>query len=281
MLFAIVLVLLVIATILFHIFSPWWFTPLASNWSNLDEALIITFWITGVAFVVLNLFMAFAVWKYRYDKDRRSEYEPENTRLELGLTVFTTVGVVGMLAPGLLAWFDYITVPDDAAVVEVIGQQWDWSYRFPGPDGVLGTTDARFFNVDNTFGLNPDDPYGKDDIVVQENELHLPVDQPYKVLLRSKDVLHNFYVPQFRAKMDMVPGLVSYLWFTPTKVGTYEIICAEYCGTSHSQMRGIVVIDERTEFQAWLDDQITGADLLAGIDGGGAAADLKVAELSQ
>lgn len=279
MLFAIVLVLLVIATILFHIFSPWWFTPLASNWSNLDEALIITFWITGVAFVVLNLFMAFAVWKYRYDKDRRAEYEPENTKLELGLTVFTTVGVVGMLAPGLLAWFDYITVPDDAAVVEVIGQQWDWSYRFPGADGVLGTTDARFFNVDNTFGLNPDDPYGKDDIVIQENELHLPVDQPYKVLLRSKDVLHNFYVPQFRAKMDMVPGLVSYLWFTPTKVGTYEIICAEYCGTGHSQMRGIVVIDEQTEFQAWLDDQITGADLLAGIDG--AAADLKVADLSQ
>lgn len=279
MLFAIVLVLLVIATVLFHIFSPWWFTPLASNWSNLDEALIITFWITGVAFVVLNLFMAFAVWKYRYDKDRRAEYEPENTRLELGLTVFTTVGVVGMLAPGLLAWFDYITVPDDAAVVEVIGQQWDWSYRFPGADGVLGTTDARFFNVDNTFGLNPEDPYGKDDIVIQENELHLPVDQPYKVLLRSKDVLHNFYVPQFRAKMDMVPGLVSYLWFTPTKVGTYEIICAEYCGTGHAQMRGIVVIDEQTEFQAWLDDQITGADLLAGIDG--AAADLKVADISQ
>lgn len=263
MLFAFVLILLVIGTVLFHIFSPWWFTPLASNWGNLDEALIITFWITGVVFVALNLFMAYCVWKYRYNKDRRAEYEPENTKLEIWLTVFTTIGVVGMLAPGLLAWLDYITVPDDAEVVEVIGEQWNWSFRFPGPDGILGTTDARFFNVDNTFGLNPEDPYAKDDIVIQENELHLPIDQPYKVLLRSKDVLHDFYVPQFRAKMDMVPGLVTYLWFTPTRTGTYEIICAEYCGRQHSEMRGFVVIEEDADFQAWLGDQLTGADILA------------------
>ncbi len=279
MLFAVVLVLLVIGTILFHIYSPWWFTPLASNWGNLDEALIITFWITGVVFVALNLFMAYAVWKYRYDKDRRAEYEPENTTLEVVLTVVTSIGVVGMLAPGLIAWLDYITVPEDAEVVEVIAQTWDWSYRFPGPDGVLGTTDARFFNVDNTFGLNPDDPYGQDDIVVQDNEVHLQIDQPYKVLLRSKDVLHDFYVPQFRAKMDMIPGLVSYLWFTPTKTGTYEVLCAEYCGTGHSEMRGYVVIDESEAFDEWLGEQLTGADFFAAAGTGEPT--ITAAELSQ
>jgi cytochrome c oxidase subunit 2 len=102
-----------------------------------------------------------------------------------------------MLAPGLFVWAKFVTVPKDAAVVEVVGQQWTWSYRFPGRDGVLGTTDARLITPDNPFGIDPKDPKGADDILVSTPELHLPVNKPVKVLLRSKDVNHQWAVAQF------------------------------------------------------------------------------------
>ena len=260
---AIAVFLLTVGSVAFHFLSPWWFTPLASNWGSIDDTIIITFWVTGVVLIALNLFMAFAIWRYRYRKDRRAEYEPENTKLEGWLVGLTTVGVVAMLAPGLIAWADFVSVPEEAHMFEVVGQQWSWSYRYPGRDGILGTTDNKHVDFDNPFGITPDDPYGQDDILVQSDEVHIPLDQPVKVLLRSLDVLHDFYVPQFRAKMDMVPGSVSYFWFTPTKVGSYEVLCAELCGQGHYAMRGIVVVDEETEFEAWLGEQSTFAQSMA------------------
>ena len=98
--------------------------------------------------------------------------------------------------------------------------------------------------VDNPFGMDPDDPAGKDDMLVADPKLHLLVNNPCKVLLRSKDVLHDFAVPQFRVKMDLVPGIVTYLWFTPTQTGKYEMLCEELCGVAHFAMRGRMVVDE-------------------------------------
>ena len=122
-----------------------------------------------------------------------------------------------MLAPGLVVWANFIHVPENAAVFEVIGQQWHWSYRFPGKDGVLGTVNSRFVSDANPFGMNPDDPNGQDDVLISSSEVHLPIGKPVKALLRSKDVLHDFAVAQLRVKMDMVPGMVPYIWFTPTR----------------------------------------------------------------
>jgi cytochrome c oxidase subunit 2 len=93
-------------------------------------------------------------------------YEPENKKLEGWLVVLTSVGVAAMLAPGLVVWAKFVDVPKDAAVVEVVGKQWYWSYRFPGADGVLGTDDARFISDKNPFGINPDDPHGQDDVLI-------------------------------------------------------------------------------------------------------------------
>jgi len=263
MAFAIAIILLVVGSVLFHFISPWWSTPIASNWGSIDDTILITFSITGVVFIVLGLFIAYAVIKYRYRPDRRSDYEPENTTLEHWLIGITSIGVIAMLAPGLIAWADYVKVPDNAAVVEAVGEQWTWTFRFPGKDGVLGTTDTRFINDDNPFGLNPDDPKGKDDILVDDTEVHLPIGVPVKFLLRSKDVLHDFYVPQFRAKMDLVPGLVTYLWFTPTRTGTFEILCAELCGVGHHVMRGTVVVEDQATFEAWRDGYQTFAQATA------------------
>jgi len=251
---AIVIVLLTIGSVIFHFVSPWQQTPIASNWGIIDDALTVTLWVCGAVFVALNLFLAYSIYKFRHREGSKAEYEPENDRLERRLTFWTAIGIIIMLAPGLRAWNEYITVPDDAMIVEAVGQQWQWSFRFPGNDGVLGGVATEHINADNPFGIDPGDPWGQDDILVEGGELHLPIDQPVKILLRSNDVLHNFYVPQFRAKMDLVPGTITYLWLTPTRTGTFEILCAEYCGVSHHLMRGYVVVDEQTAYEEWLSE---------------------------
>jgi cytochrome c oxidase subunit 2 len=111
------------------------------------------------------------------------------------------------------------------------------------------------------LGLNPNDPNGQDNILIVGDDLHVPVGKPVKVLLRSIDVVHDFYVPEFRAKMDLMPGLVTYFWFTPTRTGTFEILCAGFCGVGHAQMRGNVVVEKESDYQTWLEKQRTFAQI--------------------
>jgi len=271
MVLAIVLVLLVVGSVLFHLLSPWYFTPIASNWGMIDDTVSITFWVTGIVFVGVNLFMAYAVVRYRYRKGRRAEYAPENKKLEAWLVAVTTVGVVLMLVSGLFVWAKFVEVPKDAAVFEAMGKQWHWGFRFPGKDGVMGTVDARHVSEKNPFGMNPDDPNGQDDVLVSSPEVHLPVGRPVKALLRSIDVLHDFAVPQFRVKMDLVPGLVTYIWFTPTRTGKFDLLCQELCGIGHFVMRGSVVVEDETAFQEWLSGHPTFAQTSAQAAGDAAA----------
>jgi cytochrome c oxidase subunit 2 len=260
---AIALVALALGSVLFHFLSPWYFTPIASNWGAIDTTIAITFWVTGIVFVAVSLFMAWALIRYRHRADARAAYEPENKKLEWWLLVFTGVGVAAMLAPGLVVWAEVVQVPKNAQVVEVLAQQWHWSYRLPGKDGKLATVHSRFVNDSNPFGINPADPNGADDVLLSTPEVHVPVGQPVKLLLRSKDVLHNFAVAQLRVKMDMVPGLVTYAWFTPTRTGSYDLLCEELCGVGHFAMRGRLVVDEPAAYQAWLERQQTAAQARA------------------
>jgi cytochrome c oxidase subunit 2 len=260
---ALVFILVAVGSVLFHIFSPWWWTPIASNWKSIDDTIIITFWITGIAFTAVVCFLGYCVWRYRHRDSAQAVYDPENKKLEGWLTVGTGLGVAALLAPGLYVWHQYIAVPKDATDVEVIGRQWQWSYRLPGKDGKLGKADVKNMSADNPLGLDAADPTGQDDVIVEADELHLPIGKPVKILLRSIDVLHDFYVPEFRAKMDMIPGVVTYYWLTPTRTGTFEVICAELCGVGHSQMRGKVVVEEQAKTQAWLETQPTFAQISA------------------
>jgi cytochrome c oxidase subunit 2 len=279
MILAFVLIVLVVGSVIFHLMSPWWFTPIASNWGYIDNTIVITFWITGVVFVAVGLFMAYCVFRFRHQEGTRAAYEPENKRLEWWLTVLTTLGVAGLLTPGLFVWNQFITVPAEADTIEVMAQQWQFNFRLPGKDGVLGTSDTRNVSSENPFGLNPNDPNGQDDVLVEAQDLHLPLNRPVKVLLRSIDTLHDFYVPQFRAKMDMVPGMITYFWLTPTRTGTFDALCFELCGLGHYAMRGKVVVEEEGAYQAWLGEQPTFAQLAgrAG-DGTGAVSDLVLSE---
>ncbi len=278
---AIALVVLVVASVLFHFLSPWWATPLASNWKQMDDTLTITLVITGIFFIVINMFVGYVVWRYRHRDGHRAAYEPENRKLELWLVGGTTVGVIALLAPGLFVYAEYVRPPREAMVLEVVGQQWQWAFRFPGKDGQLGTSDPRYVTARNPLGLNPDDPRGQGNIVVVGPEVHLPLNRPVKVLLRSKDVLHDFYVPPFRARMNMVPGMVTSFWFTPTQAGRFDILCAQLCGVGHYNMRGHVVVEDQAAFDAWLARQSTFAMTQAppavapagGAPGGGALAE--------
>jgi cytochrome c oxidase subunit 2 len=269
---AVVIFLLVVGSIIFHFASPWWFTDIATDWSSIDFTINVTFWVTGFVFVACNVFLAYCIWKFRKKPGHKAVYEPENTKLEAWLSIFTTVGVVAMLAPGLFVWATFVTPPDNALEYEVLGQQWQWQFRYPGADGILGTADTGFVSESNPFGVNPEDPNGMDDVVVNDPDMHLAVNQPVKALLRSNDVLHNYTVPQFRVKMDLVPGLVSYLWFDPTKEGTYDIMCEELCGIGHFVMRGSVTVESQAAFDSWLASQPTfvetqnaaGPDIAAG-----------------
>jgi cytochrome c oxidase subunit 2 len=260
---AVVILLLVFGSVVFHFASPWWFTDIASDWGSIDFTINVTFWITGIVFIVLNLFLAYCVYKFRQKDGHKAVYEPENHKLETSLSVVTTVGVVAMLAPGLFVWASFVTVPDNATEYEVMGQQWQWAFRYPGADGQLGFAETALVSESNPFGVNLEDPRGQDDIIVSRPEMHLPVGKPVKALLRSNDTLHNYTVPQFRVKMDLVPGLVSYLWFDPQKEGRYDIMCEELCGIGHFVMRGAVVIEPQEDYDIWLATQPTFAETQA------------------
>lgn len=275
---AVLLGLIVIGSVLFNIWSPWKFTEIASNWEFIDFTVMVTWWICGVAFVLLGLFMAWAVWRYKSAEDNEAHYDPENPKLESWLTIITTIGVVIMLAPGLIVWDDYVQVPSDAIEVEVLSEQWTWKFRYPGADGKLGKTAVKKNIVQgldettyepnitslNPFGMKEGDANGEDDILINTNTFHVPIDKNIKVVLRSKDVLHDFWVPEIRAKMDSVPGMVTYFWFRPTRLGEFEILCAELCGKSHHAMRGTMIVDTQEDFDKWLATQVTWAEMKAG-----------------
>ncbi len=264
---AIILILLIIGSLIFNFVNPWQATPIASNWGSIDDTIFITAIITGIFFVGITLFVAYTLIKYRHKEDKPEEeneagvhqaaYEPDNKKLEWWLTGITTVGICALLAPGLIVYNDFVHVPKQAGLIEVVAKQWMWSFRLPGEDNILGKTSVKHINSDNSFGIDPDDPNGQDDILIMSNEIHIQLDQPLKFLLRSLDVLHNFYVPHFRAKMDMVPGQLSYFWLTPIETGEYEILCAEYCGVAHYNMGGRVFVDNSQDYQQWLSNQPT------------------------
>ena len=253
----IIFFLVILGSILFHIFTPWYWTDVASNWGSMDDTITLTFWIGGGVFILVCLFMVYCVFKYSYKEGRKAEYKPEDKKLERILTWLTTLGVAALLAPGLIVWNQFINVPSNAIHVDVMAWQWGWQYRLPGKDGKLGTTTVANISDNNPFGINLDDPYGKDDILIQSDKLNLKNNRPVKILLRSVDVLHNWYVPQFRAKMDAVPGTITYYWFEPNKIGEYEVLCAEYCGVGHYGMRGRVEVQDEQNYENWLDEQET------------------------
>ena len=138
-----------------------------------------------------------------------------------------------------------------ALEVRVVAEQFAWNVHYPGADGRFGRTALDLVSADNPLGLDRHDPAATDDITTV-NELHLPIGRPVIVLLSSKDVVHSFGLPQMRVKQDAVPGLAIPVQFTATKIGEYEVACAELCGMQHYKMRARLLVMSGPDFDKWL-----------------------------
>ena len=201
---------------------------------QIDDMFHLIMWITGVVFVIVEAMLLIFLWKYRHREGRVATYTHGNNRLEVIWTIIPALICVTLALLSRRMWEEIKEhMPQDAIHIQVTGEQFAWNFRYPGADGKFNT---------------PDD-------LVTLNQLHFPVGKPVIVELTSKDVIHSFFLPEFRVKQDAVPGMKTHIWFEGTKVGHWEIACAELCGLGHYRMKGFVTVDSPEDYQKWMVEQ--------------------------
>jgi cytochrome c oxidase subunit 2 len=232
---------------------------------EIDTMLYITIAITGVVFLITQILLFWFAYKYQYSEKRKAYYFPHDNRLEIIWTVVPAIALTVLVGFGLFYWFRITgEAPKDALQVEVTGKQFGWIFRYPGKDNTFGK--KYFKNISdkdgNSLGLLWDDPYTHDDIVVG-NEMYIIKNQPVKLIINSRDVVHDVGLVHFRMKMDAVPGTPTTMWFTPKYTTDemkqmthnpdfeYELSCDQMCGRGHYTMRAIVKVVTPEEFILW------------------------------
>ena len=188
--------------------------------SEYDSLMWVTFSVIFFVQTVTQALLHYYGYKYRGVKGRKALFYADNDRLEAVWTIIPTIVLAVLILYGLYTWNDIMFIEDDedALVIELYAQQFNWKVRYGGEDNVLGDANVRFlqdFDGKNLVGIDVTDPNGLDDIVVQE--LHLPVGKEIQFKMRSQDVLHSAYMPHFRAQMNCVPGMITEFAFTPNK----------------------------------------------------------------
>ena len=238
-----------------------WMPELASrHGAGIDAMLRYLLVTVGGLLLTSYLSLAYFIWRGSH----RQEIGPRlaSRRTEIALSVALGLGMAiiaegGVLAIGMPVWSEYFDAvpPADAIVIDVTAQQFMWNVRYPGPDGQFGRTDPRLIDdTANPIGLDRTDPAGKDDILTL-NEITVPFGRAVRVRLHSKDVIHSFFLPNFRVKQDAVPGMTPEVVFFPTRTGNFELACAELCGLAHYRMRGFFNVVTQPEFDEWLRKQ--------------------------
>jgi cytochrome c oxidase subunit 2 len=270
-----------------------------------DNLMWISFAIIFFTQPIPQALLHYFAYKYRGEKGKKALFYADNDRLEAIWTIIPVIALAGLILYGLYTWTDIMTVEEneDALVVELYAQQFNWKARYAGEDGVLGDANVRFlqdFDGKNLVGIDATDPNGFDDVVVQE--LHLPAGREVIFKMRSQDVLHSAYMPHFRAQMNCVPGMITEFAFVPTitteeirqtedikakvkkinairrensqaliakgeealepYVFDYLLLCNKICGASHYNMQMKIIVETPEEFQKWIDDQQTFAEVI-------------------
>ncbi len=234
-----------------------------------DKMFIVTLVVTGIVFFITQTALFWFAYRYQATEKRTSFFYAHNNKLELIWTTIPAIAMACLVAVGLRNWMNMTSeAPKNAAVVEVVGKQFNWIIRYPGKDGVLGKRDFRNINdATNILGLDWKDNENMDDVIAQNGELHMVVNRPIKLIIGSRDVIHDVGLSHFRMKMDAVPGIVTTIWFTPTittakmkeitgnKDFVYEISCDQMCGKGHYSMRGTVIVETQEEYDAWMAKQ--------------------------
>jgi len=233
-----------------------------------DEMFWITLVVTGIVFVATQVILFWFSYKYQEDENRKVYFFAHSTKLELIWTAIPAITLTVLVIFGLRNWF-YFTgdAPKNAMVVEVTGKQFGWIFRYPGKDAVFGKKYYR--NIDpatNSVGIIWDDKYAQDDILTEQT-MYVVKGQPIKLIIGSRDVIHDVGLTAFRLKMDAVPGIPTTMWFTPKfttkemreKTGNpnyvYEISCDQMCGNGHYSMKGIIEVVEQEEYDLWMAKQ--------------------------
>ena len=206
---------------------------------QIDRLYYIILVVTGIVFVLTEVTLIVFLVKYRHREGRKAEYIHGNTKAEIVWTTIPAVIVlsIALMSRGLWAEIkDPENVPSNALHIMLTAKQFEWNLTYPGPDGELRTAD---------------------DFTVR-NRLDIPVDRPTVLEMHSLDVIHSFFVPEFRLKQDVVPGMDMQMWFQPTRTGEFGIGCAELCGIGHTRMRGTLTVHSASDYQTWINEQIQG-----------------------
>lgn len=278
--------------------SMLWYGPNESasvHGGSIDYIFNVTLFFTGIVFFITQILLFYFAYKYRARRGSKAEYISHNNRLEVIWTAIPAVVMTFLVVGGLDAWNDVmadVQEGEDYIEIEATGYQFAWHLRYPGPDGKLGTRDYKMISATNPLGQVWSDEKNFDDF--HPSEIVLPVGKKVRVRITSRDVLHNFYLPHFRVKMDAVPGMPTYFVFTPKTTTeeyraklsvldeegqpqypewhmpfdpedpegpakfeefNYELACAELCGKGHYSMRRTVRIVSEAEYKNWLSEQ--------------------------
>lgn len=230
---------------------------------QIDNLIIYVHWLMALLFVGWLAFFAFTLWRFRRSRNPKASYHGVQSHVSSYLEVAVAV-VEGLLLFGLSIPFwatavDRFPKENESTVIQIVAQQFAWNARYPGKDGVFGKQEMRWVTADNTFGIDPNDPKGKDDIQTL-NDIHVPLVKesdghfkPVIMYISSKDVVHSFKVLAMRINQDAIPGMRIPLWFRPTRTGRFQINCAQLCGNGHSSMaQGFLVVEDQASYNKWL-----------------------------
>ena len=254
--FALFLVLLIVASSWLFMQRKIWTPQVASvHGIEVDRVFGVTMLIVSVLFVLVQGFLAFLSYKFRSKPNVPANHWvlpkfEKRFALVAGIIIF---GVdLTLFDLGETQWFQkWGPAPPDAALIEVVGEQFMWNFRYPGPDGAFGRFRPDLVSETNPLGLDPTDPVGKDDIV-STNILHLVEGKPIRLRLRSKDVIHSFNLPYQRMRQDVVPGMLIEYWFIPNRSGEFEIVCSQICGLGHYRMKAFLTVESQQNFDRWI-----------------------------
>jgi cytochrome c oxidase subunit 2 len=238
--------------------------PVASEHGvRTDELFWTTMAVIVVAFTIISIVMFVFLYKYQYKKDRKATFFPDNHFLELTWTIIPAIVLAVLIFTGLTTWTEITSAASkDAEVIELVGQQFAWTARYPGNDKTLGKVNYKLIdNFGNEFGFDLTDKGTFDDF--KSLELHIPANKEVLLKIRAKDVLHSVFLPHFRVKMDAVPGMTTQFKFIATKTTeqmraetgnpnfNYELACTEICGQGHFSMKMAVVVDDEETYARW------------------------------
>lgn len=228
----------------------------SKNGASVDALIVYVHWLMIALFIGWSVYFLYTLWRFRAQRNPKADYEGvknhASSYLEVAVAGIEAVLLVGVAIPVWARAVDKFPDAKDSTVIYVMAQQFAWNVRYAGPDGVFGKQDMKYVSDGNIFGVDPNDPAGKDDIVTL-NDIHVPVNKPVIVYVSSKDVIHSFKIVAMRVCQDCIPGLRIPCWFTPTKVGRYQINCAQLCGGGHSAMTGgFLTVDTPEDYAKWI-----------------------------